>query len=232
MTWKVVLGGHEFDLGRLERELSGPHRVNLDDEGEFVLSSTEFDGLSDATDVKSRADAIVRRINGSYRLSGQSYDPVQATGSLKDGGRRHAVVIADTVTVRVSVGDVHVLADGTVKAPPQSAASRRVGRAASDPAVSEALEVIGDADVDWPRLYKVYEIVKDDVGGQSDVDSLPGVSSAERSAFSASANRPDVSGDGARHARMGGDRPKQTMTLAEGRDFIGRLVDAWISTKP
>ena len=63
------------------------------------------------------------------------------------------------------------------------------------------------------------------------VDALPGVNKRRRTAFTASANRPDVSGKSARHARHGGWPPRYTMTLNEGREFIADLVTAWIGSK-
>jgi hypothetical protein len=48
------------------------------------------------------------------------------------------------------------------------------------------------------------------------------------SAFTASANRKEVSGDLARHARWKGDPPKRTMTLVEARQLIGSVVIAWL----
>jgi hypothetical protein len=50
----------------------------------------------------------------------------------------------------------------------------------------------------------------------------------EISAFTCSANRPDVGGLGARHARINGGLPKQTMTELQAREFIGRLLCAWM----
>jgi hypothetical protein len=52
----------------------------------------------------------------------------------------------------------------------------------------------------------------------------------EISAFTASANRPDISGDGARHARMAGGPPKRTMPIEQARQFISNLVRMWMDT--
>ncbi|MGW6791880.1 hypothetical protein [Streptomyces chartreusis] len=103
--------------------------------------------------------------------------------------------------------------------------------------MAEALEILGMPSVSltWIDLYKVYEIVRDSAGSEQALKAKTWVPDGELSAFKASANRPDVSGSGARHARMGGGPPKLTMTLAEGEDFIRRLVVAWwnsLSSKP
>jgi hypothetical protein len=55
----------------------------------------------------------------------------------------------------------------------------------------------------------------------------------EDSAFTASANRPDVSGEAARHAvPQSPEPPKATMTINEGREFISALVAQWMATSP
>jgi hypothetical protein len=73
----------------------------------------------------------------------------------------------------------------------------------------------------------VFEIVSNKVAG---LDKKGWVSAADLSAFRASANRPDVSGDQARHARMPGAPPKRTMTLTEARQIINVLVTAWLES--
>ena len=101
--------------------------------------------------------------------------------------------------------------------------------AAADPDVAEVLEILGTAEPapDWVELYKAFEIVRSKV---SRLDKKGWVTSAEISAFTASASRPDVSGAQARHARMPGGRPKGTMTLVEARQMIGVLVTAWLDS--
>jgi len=49
------------------------------------------------------------------------------------------------------------------------------------------------------------------------VDSARSPQKNEISAFGASANNPDVSGEAARHARHKGSAPRHSMTIDEGR---------------
>ncbi|MDX3185550.1 hypothetical protein ABT358_22150 [Streptomyces sp. NPDC000341] len=102
--------------------------------------------------------------------------------------------------------------------------------ASSNVDVAETLEILGRSSVSltWVDLYKVYEIVRGNVGGDKQLKATQWVSSGDLSAFTASANRPDVSGSEARHARATGTGlPKRTMTLAEGEAFVRSLVLAW-----
>jgi hypothetical protein len=75
------------------------------------------------------------------------------------------------------------------------------------PDVAEVLDILGNADPapDCSELYKVHEIL---------VDNVPGfyqrgwVTRDQISTFTASANRREVSGDLARHARFRVTRPR------------------------
>jgi hypothetical protein len=85
------------------------------------------------------------------------------------------------------------------------------------------------AALDWFDLYKIYEIVRANVGGQKPLEAKNWVRPSDLSAFSASANLPSISGAAARHARLSGD-PKHTMSLHQARTTINHLVAAWLRT--
>ncbi|MCA1676884.1 MAG: hypothetical protein LC799_33490 [Actinobacteria bacterium] len=113
--------------------------------------------------------------------------------------------------------------------------SRYLTLATTHAVVAELLALVGNADrLDWIELYKAYEIIKHAVsGGKEGIQALAAtldVPESEIKRFTGSANRPDVSGHDARHARMPGARPKQTMTLPDGRHFIRDLTRRWLDT--
>jgi hypothetical protein len=99
--------------------------------------------------------------------------------------------------------------------------------ARTHPDVAEVLDIFGNADPapDWSDLYKVHEILLDNV---PDFYKRGWVTKDQISTFTASANRKEVSGDLARHARLKGDAPKRTMTLVEARQLIFGLVTRWL----
>lgn len=105
----------------------------------------------------------------------------------------------------------------------------QVGLAAFDRDVAEALALMGRTpELGWIELWKVYEIVRHNIR-PAKVTSLGWVTTNDESAFTASANRPDISGQRARHARMPGHRPRRTMSERAGRQFISGLVAAWLA---
>lgn len=80
----------------------------------------------------------------------------------------------------------------------------------------------------WAELYKVYELIERAIKPDT-IASRGWATNNKLKAFSASANRPDVSGDTARHAVAGGAVPKRTMTIGQARSFISALVAQWLA---
>lgn len=241
MAVKAKLEGHAFDLDALvELFRVGEPKVGKEDDG-YYLTSSDLDGLmDDGGRLFEAATRLLQRVTGVARMLDSSFRPVTLPGTFveDDGtgtGRRHHVVQADTAVARskacaviVSTGDEQSLASEPPPPPPPEGPPY-IQLASSHPDVAEALEILGKPSVslNWVDLYKLYEIVRDRVGNEQSLKAKKWVPNGELSAFKASANRPDVSGSGARHARMGGGPPKLTMTLAEGETFIRRLVVAW-----
>jgi hypothetical protein len=79
------------------------------------------------------------------------------------------------------------------------------------------------------ELYKIHEIIRDAIRPKK-IPELGWATKADDSAFTGSANRADVSGSGARHARNSGPTPTRTMTPAEGRSFVSNLAMKWLDS--
>ncbi|MGW6962386.1 hypothetical protein [Streptomyces chartreusis] len=243
MTVKAKLEGHTFDLDALiELFREGDPKVSKEEDG-YYLSSSQLDGLmDDGGRLFEAATRLLQKVTGVARVLDSSFRPVSLTGTfMEDGGtgtgRRHHVVQADTAEARFKAYAAGVVtSEGEVPErqspppPPPPEGPPYLQLALGHPDVAEALEILGKPSVSltWVDLYKVYEIVRHNVGDDKALKAKQWVSSGDLSAFTASANRPDVSGSDARHARpTGAGMPKRTMTLAEGQDFIRRLVVAW-----
>jgi hypothetical protein len=228
---KARLAGHEFDLvtlGELFRE--GDPTVAADTEGYYLTFVAADDLMRDGSRLYEVASSLLHRVNGVGRVRGSEFRPVRLVGRFSDdAGREHTVVLAETAEARASALPVRALVDGQQVEVPPPPGPGYVQLAAADPDVAEVLEILGKAEPapDWVELYKVFEIVRSKV---SRLEKKGWVTSAEISAFTASANRPDVSGAQARHARMPGGRPKGTMTLIEARQMISILVTAWLDS--
>jgi hypothetical protein len=82
----------------------------------------------------------------------------------------------------------------------------------------------------WFNLYKVYELISDDVGGSKAIAAQFGITEAQQNRFTGSANNRGASGDAARHALK--QKPmKNPMPLKDGQALMRRLLDQWIRSK-
>jgi hypothetical protein len=233
VTVKAWLRGHDLDLQDLADLLPSGDTCVVKDVDGYYLTSVEIDDRPEGVPFYEVAPRVVRRVNGLARARNPNFEPVALNGHYTEEGRVHAVVAADTVKIRARIQAAGIVKDpdGEVLPPPPPEGPARAQVAASTPDVEEALDIMGQPDaLNWTQLYKVFEIVRDDVKVKSLIE-LGWASATEISAFTGSANRPDVSGAGARHARMGGPLPRRQMSEDVARDFISRLVTSWIDSK-
>lgn len=230
MGMKVWLEGKEFDLQDLADLLpTGDTRVERNSQG-FFLAAKEIDEAGPDEPYYEVAARVLQRINGLARAADPNFRPVRLGGRYQDGHRVHIVVGAASIEARARIRAAGVVATaGGASAPeiPRPGPARALF-AASEPDVDEALRILGEGDKpDWIGMWKVYEIVRESVRPET-ITSLGWATRAEVSAFGASANRSEVSGAAARHARLPGKPPLNTYTIDEGRHFISRLVTSWI----
>jgi hypothetical protein len=205
----------------------------VQENGGHYLSADEIDDRPQSVQYYEVAAKILERVNGLARVADPAYAPVELSGHYLEGEQRHVVVKPGVIATRSRVGSPTVLvtnSDGVVQAPPPPPGPQRAAVAARHHDVTEALAIMSQpAALGWIELYKVFEIVRDSVKPNT-LEKSGLVTANDLSAFSASANRPDVSGTDARHARMSGGPPKHHMSLAEGRQFVSGLVGAWIDS--
>jgi hypothetical protein len=236
VTWKAYVQGDSIDLDILLQLFpggTGDIAVNRTDRGEY-FETARLDPYTDGGELHREAARVLRDLNGLARILDGSYRPVILVGRYEDERRHEVQVVAvDTIEVRSQVGTVTVTGGEPAPPPPPPPGPRFFELAARHANVSEAVAITGTAStLGWIELYKLYEIVRDDVGrGKQGLVDAGWITSDELSAFTASANRPDVSGDDARHARMGGSGPNKTMSLPTARERILHLVADWMESR-
>lgn len=231
MSWKAHLEGHDFELESLaDLFADGDPRVSREQDGSFVLETAGFDQCPDAVAVKEVAEHLLATMNGAAKAADPSFTPVAVASHFRNAEGLHAVVLAGTAVARSRVYPA-AITGGEQTAPEPPRARDWHALSATDANVRDALRILGTGDLDWIGLYKVYEIIRHDVGGQAAITSAGWADASEISAFGASANRPDVSGDEARHARLPGSPPKLTLSLHDARQLVRRIVEAWLVSK-
>jgi hypothetical protein len=232
MLIKARLKGHEFDLITLAELFSeGEPAVAADAEGYYLTFSAPEALFQQAGQLYDAASVMLRRINAVGRVLTDEFRPVGLTGRFHDEAGQHQVVLADSAEARGRAFAATVaVADGHMPPPPPPAPGPGyVQLAETHPDVAEVMDTLGKADPapEWFELFKVFEIINDNAGGCVKRGWL---SRNQASVFKASANREEVSGELARHARYKGDAPVNTMTLPEARQLISGLVTRWLDS--
>jgi hypothetical protein len=229
MTTKAWLEGHQFDLEDLAQLLgTGDVRVVHDaDENAFYPTGPEVDNPPSGTNFYEVAQRLLAHINGIGRVNKADFRPVQLSGRYSTPTALRMVVPTMTAEVRLRA---HAVGVGQPKPDPPSRWPNRFALAATHPDVADVLDIMGSSEpLGFFELYKVHEIIHDAIKPKK-IAKLGWATKADDSAFTGSANRADVSGAGARHARNSGPPPTRTMTLAEGRSFVSHLVTKWLDS--
>lgn len=176
------------------------------------------------------ADSVVRRLNGLGRLHSASYRPVRVGRFLYNDAENGT-----------SVGRVGVAVERSSALPlepkgPHHWAGRVVEAAAKSDELTEALSILGVSaqQLDWFDLYKVFEVIRDDIAGQRDASpskllEVGLISRDDLGRFLDAANNRATSGDASRHARGRSARPHpRPMRLPEADALIRSMANAWI----
>jgi hypothetical protein len=222
MTVLAELVGHLFDLDALARQFpTGDPRVVVDGDGTFLATDDLDEVFTQAGRMVKIANEHLARLNGWATLADASYRPVRLGSQFHRepaAGVKH-VLVSDEARTRGSVTVVQV---GTAEArgtafgvavvtggdpvqPPRPAGPRVLAR--RNPDVDDLLAVVGKAErLSWPELYKVFEIIRDAVGGSRERLVATGwTTKADLSAFTGSVDHRAVSGfHEGRHARSSG----------------------------
>jgi hypothetical protein len=231
VTTKAWLVGHQFDVDHLAQLLSTGDVKVMRDGDRYYLTSPEIDNPTPETKKHEVAERLINYVNGLGRVTHSNFRPVTLTRIYDDEAGTTVVPVPAHLELRAATfSAVGVVTDpsGTVVPAPPSPWPDYLALAATDSDVAEALEIMGGAEsLGWDDLYKVFEIIREAVRPDT-IITLGWTSAADLDSFKESANRQDVSGDGARHARRPGRPQHRAMPLGEGRSFVSSLVTKWL----
>jgi hypothetical protein len=167
-NWLVRLKGEKFDLEDFPSLLRSPEYTVIEENGSYYLKSSDFDSLSSADEVRERAIAIIDMLNGAMKLHIHNFRGVFEDGVTlikEDGSRHHYAYLGGTIAARAKVSATVTTSNGTQQIAPQpSNVESWLSLAKGDKAVADSLHFFRENT--WGSLYKVYEIIKDDVGGK------------------------------------------------------------------
>lgn len=124
---------------------------------------------------------------------------------------------------------VGTVGDGQPTGPSAESIASIAYRLRGDKRVSLVLVLVGEPP-SWPALYKILDVIEEDVGGERALERIGWVPARDLRRFTRSANAIENTAKGGRHARSDyrlGD-PSQAMELREASAMIEHLVQRWL----
>lgn len=241
MNWEVSVQGRDGDLQYLARHFTSPPTVvaQSDSGPVYVLRLDAFNACKDSTEVLKCAERQLVILSGILKLEKSSADTVRAGAVFRrrNGGRDVFVHIRDTWRITMDMGEPVVTvrdAEGNVVSKPEvpAPAVRIAALCGVDPNVEKVMRLVAATDAkSWVGLYRIYEVVESDVGGQALLAQKSWGSTGDRERFKHSANSVTVAGDEARHGKEHRLPPKNPMTLEEAGVYVEQLVRRWLEAK-
>lgn len=235
MEWFVSIIGDSNDLDELSKSLKSPE-LSISYDGEsYILKTDEFNSLDDAEKVRNRAVEIISLINGAAGLTLGIRTPIEVSHVVKlndEGTRNVSVDISNTMTVRDSISMSIHRDDGTIEKIHQcDPIPNWLSTAKKDNSVAKALRLFGSGAYDWVNLYRIYEVIEDDMGGLKNIVKEGWVTEKMIKHFKHTANSPGAIGDDSRHGTESTTPPRDPMLLSEAKSFVMTLFRNWLVLK-
>jgi len=230
MPWEVQLTGDPTDLRMLTDAFTGGEVQVAQPGQECVLRSSQFELLDSAASVRECAIELVTALSGSARLvlGARQAIGVGAVYRVRPDGKRDITVLVGQALSHERALPITVV-HGTQIYRPADPISMWLPLVAQDPVVAKALRLRDADDLDWVDLYRLYEVIENDVGHL--MHRLGWASRNELNRFARTANSVAAAGDKARHGVERNDPPPNPMSLAHARELIDRIMRAWLEWK-
>jgi hypothetical protein len=235
MKWEVELAGDKADLTELCKCLTNDEPHIEERKGRFFLQSSSFNNLNTRKEVRSIGSEILMLLTGSTRLALGGKTPFtigSVHGTGEDGVCTTFLQFVDTVVVRdfVSV-EIHE-ANGSAKTfHPAQDVPKWIKLGFSDKKVAKALRLFGASKHDWVSLYRLYEVIEEDVQTDDEIVKRGWATRASIKRFKHTANSPSSTGDASRHGKESTSPPGDPMTLPEAKALIELILHSWLRSR-
>ena len=232
MEWVVTLSGGAHALEELSKEFDTPDLSIRRENGEFNLRSKGFGNLTSHEEVQESVTKILPALNGATKLAALGpYTPI-TTGSISrinDDGTRHAyITMTSSIVVSATCSVTVIHADGTIEEDrPAAPVVTWFELSKRDARVKWALRLIENDFETWPGLYKIYEVIEEDIGY---IPRKGWCTETELKRFKRTANSPEALGVHARHGKMSSP-PPDPVSLSSAKSLIRKLLDNWFEEK-
>jgi len=222
---KVKLIGQEIDLKRASEYFKTNQFSISKFDNEYFICSDKFDDTKDTNIVSKIANDFLEKVNGILKLKFQGFDLIQLDSLFvfeDDNG------ISKIAAMRVAFsgrGDLTTKANNTDKEIEHQ--NKQIEELLDDSIATEIFHFYSQP-TSWINLYKVYEIVRDNIGEKRIIEFL---TKTELSRFTGTAQSKGQIGDDARHASVKYQGHSQPMNIEEASALIKKLITKWAESK-
>ena len=225
----IQLTGDNIDIEDIKLGFKASEwKISKESDG-YYLTSESIEETFDHDEILYNVSLLLDVLNGAANIIHKDHKKI-VTGCLievdENGKRNIFVSIHETVTIRDRC-TAELIRDGKIIEIPPSKIEDWVTKAKTNKSVRDVLHFFND--ITWWNLYKVYEIIKDDLGREDKIYKL--INKSELKCFTQAAQSRDFIGDQARHAGKRFIPPQKKLTLDEASNTIIKLFENWISTK-
>lgn len=240
--WEVQIRGALSDLEHLARHFSSATASVFRDERDdsYLYYSKAYDSCDTSEKVLETTDGELAVLSGILKFVRDSHEPLLSGAVLKrhaDGRCDIFVHIRESIQIRTELGEVTVTITDAQGNPAQqpTPAPRTVTIAAlatQDAAITKAMRLFAPPEAKtWVGLYRVYEVIEADVGGEHSLQKKNWSSKSDLKRFKHSANSVKVAGDAARHGKEHEHPPSNPMTIEEAVAYVNYVMHAWLASK-
>ena len=232
--WLVRLVGDEHELAEISARCTGTTFSVLKEGDGYFLRADAFEHLADPSDVREQASEWAQWLRGSSWLALRSRGTVtpQEVRRIEADGTGHIYMyLSDTINVSEIASFVTIQQDGTtVEHHPADAIHHWIEVAQRDASVAKVLRLLA-LSRDWVNLYRVLEVIEEDLRGRTALASAGWVTASALRRFKHTANSVGATGDDARHGKESGTPPKSPMMLSEAAAMVEFVVHRWLQEK-
>lgn len=233
MAWRVVLSGNRAVLKKLSDSRAHPEWRVEEDQGDFLLQSSHIQEADSFHAVQPLVHSLLEQINGALVAADIRHKPLTADIQQIGPNGKRTLFGRASLTGRVSVwANVTVRrANGTIERESLGdVVWRWVKTGEADAEASRVLRLLAKGN-DWVNLYRVYEIIRTDVGGDKRIVQHGWATGKGLELFRRTAQHPQAIGDDARHGVSRGQPPAKPMTPKTARSLVRGLCRRWLAWK-
>jgi hypothetical protein len=234
MKWYVTVNGNASELTWLMEQFKG-HDWWIDKaDSEYRLFGRTLEALNTVAEVRAVAADWLALANGASRLKWDT--SAFSLGNIvrrdPDGKLHHYMqALGGGYRIRLQPATLSYSdAEGNFVTPVSDMVTW-TKLAETETAVHRVLELYGKNECDWVNLYRIYEVIRADCGGEHALINRKWVAKDEIKLFTRTANSPDVTGLDSRHGVSNNHPPRSPMQLKTARQLIKTLTTVWINSK-